>query len=228
MAESLRDLPNAVPSVRWPKRACYQIQSGCRIDGERGNMLTGRTNSTCSGPWIAVDRPQWASSLDRALAFSIGMYLRVVAFRFEVDLREPVATWLRDAGFDVRIEVPILGRRADLVGSRGTSVTAIEMKMHRWAEALRQAIAYQLAADRVWVAMPLDAAAAPIANVGPSNRKASGSSRSTTGGAFALPSSRPLPQGSCRSCGRRSSRVVVPMPFSCIPRMRLGLALGLG
>jgi len=32
------------------------------------------------------------------------------------------------------------------------------MKMHRWAEALRQAIAYQLAADRVWVAMPLGAA----------------------------------------------------------------------
>src|SRR5206468_13001511 len=73
-------------------------------------------------------------------------------------LREPVATWLRDAGFDVRIEVPILGRRADLVGSRGTSVTAIDMKMHRWGEALRQAIAYQLAADRVWVAMSLDAA----------------------------------------------------------------------
>ena len=82
----------------------------------------------------------------------------LVAFRFEADLREPVATWLRDAGFEVRLEVPILGRRADLVGSRGTSVTAIEMKMHRWAEALRQAIAYQLAADRVWVAMPLDAA----------------------------------------------------------------------
>src|SRR3989442_9485081 len=32
------------------------------------------------------------------------------------------------------------------------------MKMHRWAEALRQAIAYQLAADRVWVATPLGAA----------------------------------------------------------------------
>src|SRR5947199_8146150 len=82
----------------------------------------------------------------------------LVAFRCEADLREPVATWLRDAGFEVRLEVPILGRRADLVGSRGTSVTAIEMKMHRWAEALRQAIAYQLAADRVWVAMPLGAA----------------------------------------------------------------------
>lgn len=81
-----------------------------------------------------------------------------VAFRLESDLLEPVATWLRDAGFDVRLEVPILGRRADLVGSSETTLTAIEMKMHRWAEALRQAIAYQLAADRVWVAMPLDAA----------------------------------------------------------------------
>ena len=79
-------------------------------------------------------------------------------FHLESDLREPVATWLQDAGFNVRMEVPILGRRADLVGFRGTTVTAIEMKLHRWAEALRQAIAYQLAADRVWVAMPLGAA----------------------------------------------------------------------
>jgi hypothetical protein len=80
-------------------------------------------------------------------------------FRFEAELREPIATWLEEAGFDVRVEVPILSRRADLLGSQGTSVTAIEMKMRRWAEALRQAIAYQLAADTVWVAMPLDAAA---------------------------------------------------------------------
>src|SRR5437867_7055159 len=123
--------------------------------GRGGTCSPGGRTPPCSGPWIAVDRPQWASSLDRALAFSIGMYLRVVAFRFEVDLREPVATWLRDAGFDVRMEVPILGRRADLVGSRGTTVAAIEMKMHRWVEALRQAIAYQLGADLVWVAMPL-------------------------------------------------------------------------
>ncbi len=81
-----------------------------------------------------------------------------MAFRVESDLHEPVATWLRGEGFDVRMEVPILGRRADLVGSRGTTVAAIEMKMHRWGEALRQAIAYQIGADRVWVAMPLAAA----------------------------------------------------------------------
>src|SRR5881409_1487641 len=111
------------------------------------------------GPWIAIGGPGVAGSPDRGSGFSVGdPFSRIVTFHFESDLREPVATWLRDAGFDVRIEVPILGRRAGLVGSRGTSVTAIEMKMHRWAEALRQAIAYQLAADRVWVAMPLDAA----------------------------------------------------------------------
>src|SRR2546427_6664379 len=56
------------------------------------------------------------------------------------------------------MEVPILARRADLVGLRGTTVAAIEMKMNRWGEALRQAIAYQIGADRVWVAMPLAAA----------------------------------------------------------------------
>ncbi|HKW43285.1 MAG TPA: hypothetical protein VJP06_03775 [Thermoplasmata archaeon] len=84
-----------------------------------------------------------------------------MAFRFEADLTEPVANWLQGAGYDVRAEVPILGRRADLVGSQGTSLTAIEMKLDRWAEALRQAMAYQLAADRAWVAMPLAAASRP-------------------------------------------------------------------
>src|SRR5438128_291029 len=68
---------------------------------------------------------------------------------------------------------------------------------------------------------------APIANDGPSNRRESGSSRSMTGGAFAVLSPLFLPQGSYHSCGRRSSRVVVPIHFSSIPRMRLGLSLGL-
>jgi hypothetical protein len=87
--------------------------------------------------------------------FSVRAPLRVVTFRFEANLREPVAAWLQDAGFEVRMEVPILGHRADLVGSRGAFVTAIEMKLDRWTQALRQAIAYQLAADRAYVAMPL-------------------------------------------------------------------------
>src|SRR5688572_16782906 len=98
-------------------------------------------------------------SLDPCTTLSIQCaMLRIVTVRFESDLRDPVTTWLRDAGFEVRLEVPILSRRADLVGSRGTSLTAIEMKLHQWSKALRQAIAYQLAADRAWVAMPLAAA----------------------------------------------------------------------
>ena len=79
----------------------------------------------------------------------------IVSFHLEADLIKPLAAWLEDAGFDVHMEVPILGRRADLVGSRADSVIAIEMKLHDWSEALRQAVACQLAADRAWVAMPL-------------------------------------------------------------------------
>lgn len=60
----------------------------------------------------------------------------------------------------MQAEVPILGRRADLIGSRDESLVAVELKLRDWHEALRQAIAYQLAAERVWVAMPLAGASA--------------------------------------------------------------------
>ena len=79
-------------------------------------------------------------------------------FQLESDLLEPVSTWLQAAGFDVFDEVPILRHRADVVGLRGDGVTAIEMKLSKWDQALRQAIAYQLAADWAWVAMPLSSA----------------------------------------------------------------------
>ncbi len=68
-------------------------------------------------------------------------------------------TWLEAAGYRVSAEVPILGRRADLVGSREDSLVAVELKLRDWHEAIRQTLAYQLAADRAWVAMPLAAAA---------------------------------------------------------------------
>lgn len=51
--------------------------------------------------------------------------------------------------------MPILGRRADLLGTGDDGLVAVELKLRDWPEALRQATAYQLAADRVWVAMPL-------------------------------------------------------------------------
>lgn len=76
-------------------------------------------------------------------------------FTLEAQLVDPVTGWLEDLGYDVSAEVPILGRRADLVGTRDDALVAVELKMSDWREALRQAIAYQLAADRAWIAMPL-------------------------------------------------------------------------
>lgn len=81
-----------------------------------------------------------------------------MAFRLEAELREPIAAWLVDAGYDVHLEVPVLGRRADILGVRADHLLAVEMKLEDWATALRQAIAYQLAADAAWVAMPLASA----------------------------------------------------------------------
>ena len=81
-----------------------------------------------------------------------------MSFRLESELAEPIAAWLEAAGFRVRMEVPILRRRADLLGLRRGTVTAIETKMSNWTQALRQAMAYQLGADQSWVAMPLAAA----------------------------------------------------------------------
>ena len=87
-----------------------------------------------------------------------------MTFHREAELVEPVATWLEASGFDVHVEVPILGRRADILGSRADAVTAVELKMYDWRGALRQALAYQLAADRAWVAMPLAAASRAYRN----------------------------------------------------------------
>jgi hypothetical protein len=79
-------------------------------------------------------------------------------FTLEAQLVEPVTAWLEGTGHRVEPEVPILGRRADLIGTRDDALVAVELKLRDWGEALRQAIAYQLAADRAWVAMPLAAA----------------------------------------------------------------------
>lgn len=49
----------------------------------------------------------------------------------------------------------ILGRRADLAGVGRGRLVAVELKLTDWRHALRQAVAYQLAADESWVAMPL-------------------------------------------------------------------------
>ncbi len=80
------------------------------------------------------------------------------SYDLEAQLAPPVAAWLEAAGYRVRTEVPIVGRWADLVGARADELVAVELKLRDWREALRQATAYQVGADRAWVAMPLAAA----------------------------------------------------------------------
>lgn len=82
-----------------------------------------------------------------------------VSFASEAQLREPLVAWLRASGFRVAREIPIFGRRADLLGASGDRIAAVELKLADWRGALRQAMAYQLVADEAWVAMPLAAAA---------------------------------------------------------------------
>ncbi len=123
-----------------------------RLQFRRPRMRHGAESgiSGRKGPWLVrcADRRPFRACAD---------ILRV-SFRRESELAEPLTRWLEEAGFDVRQEVEILGRRADLLGSRADGLAAIEMKMHDWSQALRQALAYQLAADRSWVAMPLGGA----------------------------------------------------------------------
>src|SRR5437870_9443410 len=149
--------------------------------------------------------------------FPLMPHPRTVAFGVESDLREPVATWLCHEGFDVRMEVPILGRRADLVGSRGTTVAAIEMKMHRWVEALRQAIAYNSEPTSFGLRCRWRTHPGHIASAGRSRRRESDFSLSTTGARFAGPSARQHLQGSSHSFGRNSSR---PCGFTNLPWWR--------
>jgi hypothetical protein len=97
-----------------------------------------------SGPtWRFEGRPVVASSM---------------SFDAEAELAGPVARWLEEAGFEVQAEVPILGRRADLVGLRPDALAAVELKMRDWRRAFRQALSYQLGTDYAWIAMPLAAA----------------------------------------------------------------------
>lgn len=80
----------------------------------------------------------------------------------EAALREPVGQHYRREGFAVRLEVPLNGRYADVVAQRGEELVAIELKLEDWREALAQAMHYQVAAHRAYIAMPLDHAILPL------------------------------------------------------------------
>jgi hypothetical protein len=73
----------------------------------------------------------------------------------ERDLAAPVARHFKALGYRVFAEVEIAGRLADLVALGPGRIVAMELKLHAWRQAVRQAMAYQLGADWAYVALPL-------------------------------------------------------------------------
>jgi len=74
----------------------------------------------------------------------------------EEDLRPPVRAYLEDEGYEVRDEVWINGRIADLYAYCGDEdPLAVELKLTNWKKAVRQAQAYQLGAVFTYVALPI-------------------------------------------------------------------------
>ncbi|MCA1812371.1 MAG: hypothetical protein LC624_00280 [Halobacteriales archaeon] len=58
--------------------------------------------------------------------------------------------------------MPLHGRIADVLAARDDELVAVELKLEDWREALGQAMHYQLAAHRSYIAMPLHGAAPPL------------------------------------------------------------------
>ena len=80
----------------------------------------------------------------------------------EAWLREPVRAHFEREEWGLRDEVPLNGRYADLVAQRDGELVAVELKMEDWREALAQAMHYQVAAHRAFIAMPLNHAILPL------------------------------------------------------------------
>ena len=76
-------------------------------------------------------------------------------FYREFELIKPVSDYFRRQGYRVIEEVPIGYCRADLVAFKGDIVIAVELKLQYSQKALIQVKNYQLAADFVYLALPL-------------------------------------------------------------------------
>jgi hypothetical protein len=76
-------------------------------------------------------------------------------FYLEIELINPVITYLKNKGYIVKKEVRIGYCRADIVGFKKNAVVAVELKLNNWKKAIVQAKNYQLGSDYVYIAFPL-------------------------------------------------------------------------
>ncbi|MGQ0536197.1 MAG: hypothetical protein ACT4PT_09005 [Methanobacteriota archaeon] len=83
---------------------------------------------------------------------------------FEEELRFPVRAHFERQGYEVRDEVKIHTRVCDLF-CVGRDLVAVELKLSSWRAAARQALAYQLGANRSYIAVPRVTAARVLRDV---------------------------------------------------------------
>ncbi|HKZ63477.1 MAG TPA: hypothetical protein VJ400_03440 [Thermoplasmata archaeon] len=76
----------------------------------------------------------------------------------ESELLPPIERHFAAQGLRTVPEVTVAGHRADLVAVSEGSFVAVELKVHEWRQALRQAIAYQVWAPLAYVALPFSRA----------------------------------------------------------------------
>ncbi len=76
-------------------------------------------------------------------------------FYREFELIKPVSDYFTRQGYHVLEEVPIGYCRADIVAFKDDTVVAVELKLQYSQKALIQVKNYQLAADYVYLALPL-------------------------------------------------------------------------
>lgn len=73
----------------------------------------------------------------------------------EIHLRGSLEAFFAEHGYRTFAEVRMVNRWVDLVAVGNGRIIAVEMKLEKWREAIRQAVAYQLGSDFTVVGMPL-------------------------------------------------------------------------
>jgi len=71
----------------------------------------------------------------------------------EIELFPAVEQYYQREGYTVEREVPLRKRVIDIICQNDEEIIAIEVKVQNWKKALRQAIIYQLCANRTYVAL---------------------------------------------------------------------------
>lgn len=71
----------------------------------------------------------------------------------EIELFPAVEQYYQREGYNVEREVPMRSRVIDIICRNCEEIIAIEIKVRNWKKALRQAIIYQLCANKTYVAL---------------------------------------------------------------------------